>query len=97
MASEELRYPQFQVPGFSQNTPEQTVYFEPMSCIIQPSEDFGGIYLGSIHAAQDVNLLVASGVRGVLTVAAGTGLKYDPEVIPYHQEILADDVETFDL
>jgi dual specificity phosphatase 12 len=87
----------FQVPGFSLNIPEQSVFFEPMSCIVPPTETLGGLYLGNIHAAQDVNLLLNSGVRGVLTVAAGTGLKYDPEYIPFHEEILADDVETFDL
>lgn len=68
-----------------------------MSCVVPPSETLGGIYLGNIHAAQDVELLCKSGCRGVLTVAAGTNLKYDPEVIPYHLEIVADDVETFDL
>jgi hypothetical protein len=60
------------VPGFNQNSAEQTVFFEPMSCILPPTENQGGLYLGNIHAAQDIDLLLESGIRAVLTVAVGT-------------------------
>jgi len=39
-------------------------------------------------------LLLDCGVRSVLTVACGTGLKYNVEYIPYHEEILAEDIES---
>lgn len=67
-----------------------------MSCIIPPSENLGGIYLGSIYAACDLNLLVNSNCRAVLTVAEGTNLNYDQNYI-LHKEILVHDQENFDL
>ena len=67
-----------------------------MSCILPPTDRLGGIYLGSIYAACDLELLMNSNCRGVLTVAEGTDLSYDPNYI-LHKEILAQDQENFDL
>lgn len=41
--------------------------------------------------------MINCGIRSVLTVATGTGLKYHPDYIPYHEEILAEDIESQDL
>jgi hypothetical protein len=94
MLATKTKYPTYQVPGFSLNTPEQSVFFEPMSLILPASETHGPLFLGSIEAAQDVNLLLQCGVRAVLTVANGTGLKYSPEYVHFHEEVLAEDVES---
>ena len=76
-----------------------------MSCILPPNEELGGLYLGNIEAAVDINLLKACHVRSVLTVAKDTELRYNDvisksklkEFILFHQIIDADDVESFDL
>jgi hypothetical protein len=48
-----------------------------MSCILPPTEEYGGLYLGNIEAAQDINLLRACNIRAVLTVAKDTELRYN--------------------
>lgn len=39
MQEKKIKYPMYQVPGFSLDTPEQNVFFEPMSCILPPNEN----------------------------------------------------------
>ena len=68
-----------------------------MDCIIPPTEDCGGLYLGNLEGAKNHDLLKKTQIRAVLTVANGTGLRYPEEVVNFHEIIPADDVETFDL
>lgn len=49
---------------------------DPMNCIIQPEGYAGGLYLGNIDAAQNVDMLKKHNIDAVLTVAARTGLRY---------------------
>jgi hypothetical protein len=42
---------------------ETTVFFEPMSCILPPTLEMGGMYLGNIEAAEDLQLLKACNIR----------------------------------
>ena len=70
-----------------------------IDCIIPPTEDYGGLYLGNLQGAKNHDLLRKTQIRAVLTVAKGTGLNYqknDP-IVNFHEVIPADDVETYDL
>jgi hypothetical protein len=55
--------------------------YEPISCVIDPSNKLGGIYLGTIEGAKDIELLKKLGISAVLTCASGTGLKYSQDSI----------------
>ena len=79
-----------------------------MNKIIVPSEGKGAIFLGNIYAAYNLDILKSNNITAVLTIAAGTQLKYDPEQNFYyqvyciyhyirHKIINADDVETYTL
>lgn len=48
-----------------------------MDLIVQPEKGIGGIYLGSIDAAENIKDLKDKNIRAVLTVAADTNLNYD--------------------
>ena len=48
-----------------------------MSCILPPNEELGGLYLGNIESATDINLLKTCNIRSVLTVAKDTELRYN--------------------
>lgn len=50
-----------------------------MNKIIVPSEGKGAIFLGNIYAAYNLDILKSNNITAVLTIAAGTQLKYDPE------------------
>eukprot|EP01017_Pseudomicrothorax_dubius_P042430 TRINITY_DN6924_c0_g1_i4.p1 TRINITY_DN6924_c0_g1~~TRINITY_DN6924_c0_g1_i4.p1 ORF type:complete len:203 (-),score=16.70 TRINITY_DN6924_c0_g1_i4:197-805(-) len=71
--------------------------FEDMDCIIDASSGMGAIYLGNLDAASDPLLLKKHKIRAVLTVAGGTGLSYRRDIVPNHEVIPADDIETYDL
>ena len=68
-----------------------------MDCIIPPSENYGGLYLGNLEGAKNHDQLKRHKIKAVLTVAKGTGLRYSEDVVSFHEIIEADDVETFDL
>ncbi|KAL4436268.1 hypothetical protein ABPG74_015859 [Tetrahymena malaccensis] len=70
---------------------------DPMNCIIDPQGSKGGLYLGNIDAAQNVDMLRRHNIGAVLTVAARTGLKYDKSYNITHHIVNADDVESYDL
>ena len=50
-----------------------------MNLIIDSSDGKGAIYLGNIYAAYSVELLKRNIITAVLTIAAGTQLKYREE------------------
>lgn len=57
---------------------------EPISCIVRPNNNKGGIYQGNIDAARNCTLLMQYNIGAVLTVAAKTGLQYNEKLVPYH-------------
>jgi len=52
------------------------LYFDKINCIIEPTVEQGGLYLGNLDAASDLKLLKKYKIGAVLTVAAGSGLNY---------------------
>eukprot|EP01016_Furgasonia_blochmanni_P007181 TRINITY_DN12875_c0_g1_i7.p1 TRINITY_DN12875_c0_g1~~TRINITY_DN12875_c0_g1_i7.p1 ORF type:complete len:237 (+),score=28.06 TRINITY_DN12875_c0_g1_i7:61-711(+) len=71
--------------------------FDNLNCVIEPTYRQGGLYLGNLAAAQDLNTLRAYNIKAVLTVAYGADLAYDRESIHFHEVIEADDIETYNL
>lgn len=68
-----------------------------IDCILpSSSENTGGLYLGNIHAAEDVASLKKLNIQAVLTVAADSYIRYGKGAIN-HKVIPAEDFETFDL
>jgi len=77
---------------------KQYLRTNPMSCIIDPSNNStGGLYLGSVDAAKDLQLLKRYKIGAVLTVAGRAGINYDKNDKLRHEIIKADDVPSFDL
>ena len=71
--------------------------WRPFDCIIEPIDGKGGLYLGDIGFAEDINNLRKLNIKAVLTVASKTYLSYEPFDIPDHKIIPAEDSEEFDL
>lgn len=71
--------------------------FDDMNCIIEPTEELGGIYLGNIKAARDPEFLRRNKIRAVLTVASRTGIVYPETMIQFHKVIEAEDIPSFEL
>ena len=70
---------------------------EPISCIIEPTDELGGLYLGSLEGAKNMEILKQYKIRAVLTAAEATGLKYNEETIKFHEVFMAKDTEAFDM
>jgi len=47
-----------------------------MDCIIPPTEELGGLYLGGIDAAMNIELLKKHKIRAVLTTSVETPIHY---------------------
>jgi predicted protein tyrosine phosphatase len=74
----------------------QYLRMNPLNLIVPATDDEGGIYLGNLYAAYNLDILKKHNISAVLTVAAGTGLKYtDPSIS--HMVIMADDIEHYNL
>ncbi len=71
--------------------------WRPFDCIIEPVDGKGGLYLGDIGFAEDINNLRKFNIKAVLTVASKTYLSYESFDIPDHKIIPAEDSEEFDL
>ena len=56
-----------------------------MNCIIPPSDDQGGLYLGGLDAALDIEMLKKHKIRAVLTSSIETPIQYAPETIQFHE------------
>ncbi|KAL4481426.1 hypothetical protein ABPG72_010579 [Tetrahymena utriculariae] len=72
-------------------------YFQDMNLVFECSEEGGAIYLGNLEAASNVEYLKRHNIGAVLTVAGGTGLRYNIHDIPMHEIINADDALYQDL
>jgi hypothetical protein len=61
----------------------QIVYQEDYSCIVEPQNGKGGIYVGNLEAAQNLKTLKSNspinlehGIRAILTAAKGIDLNH---------------------
>lgn len=70
---------------------------DDMNCVLEPTEELGGIYVGNIKVARDPEFLRRNKIRAVLTVASRTGIVYPEALIQFHQVIEAEDVPAQDL
>ncbi|CAD8057813.1 unnamed protein product [Paramecium sonneborni] len=70
---------------------------EPITCIIEPSEDEGGLYLGNLEAANNIDLLRKMKIRAVLTASQETAIKYQEHVVHFHEIIMAHDKADYDI
>jgi hypothetical protein len=70
---------------------------DPMNCIIDPVKGIGGVYLGNIDAASNVDLLKSNGINAVVTVAARANIRYSRRDIEHHYKIDAEDIPSQDL
>ena len=91
------RAPVYQAPTYSFATSYSSVTYDALNSIIDPTDELGGIYLGNYEAASDINLLKKYKIGAVLTVAAGTGLRYHPDAVASHDLIPAMDVDYYDM
>jgi hypothetical protein len=57
----------------------QYLRLNPLNCITEGLDGKGAIFLGNIYAAYSQDILKKHDITAVLTVAAGTALKYRPE------------------
>ncbi len=64
---------------------------DPLHCIIEETPELGAVYLGNIDAASSYEILRQHKIKAVLTVAARTGLKYNENMIAFHEVIVSDD------
>ena len=71
---------------------DPSLEWDTLSCIIEPQNDAGGLYLGDYDAALDMNLLKKLKIRAVLTVCKEVVARYKRNGhIIYHKIISADD------
>jgi len=91
------RAPVYQTPTYSFATSFSSVTYDSLNSIIDSTDELGGIFLGNYEAASDINLLKKYKIGAVLTVAAGTGLRYHPDAVASHDLIPAMDVDYYDM
>lgn len=70
---------------------------DKMNCIIEPTEELGGIYLGNLESSSDGEFLRDSKIRAVISIVFGQEVKYPENVIPFHMLINGDDHPNFEL
>jgi hypothetical protein len=51
----------------------------PLNLVLEAADGKGALWLGNIYAAYSTEILQRHNITAVLTVAAGTGLKYKEE------------------
>lgn len=83
--------------GVSPSSVRAYLAMDPVNEIIPPSEELGGIYLGNIDSASQLEIIRQNNIKAVLTVAARTGLSYTPDQVAYHDIIAIDDSPYEDL
>ena len=49
---------------------------EPLNCLIPPSNELGGLYIGNFDGAVTIDLLKQYNIKAVLTTSIETELKY---------------------
>ncbi len=69
----------------------------PISCIIAPTTTTNGLFLGSIAAASDKDLLFDMKINTVITVHTKNKLRYHQADKITHKVFVADDLEFFDI
>ena len=94
-AQSNSQYTTYRVPTYG--GVQDSLVFDAINCIIEPTEELGGIYLGNLESACDLNILKKMKIRAVLTVAVETGQTYPEEVVHFHEVIPAEDMPYFDL
>lgn len=57
----------------------------------------GGLYLGNVEGASNVDMLRKLRIRAVLTASQETAVKYAEETIHFHEIIQAHDKEDYDI
>eukprot|EP01015_Nassula_variabilis_P013303 TRINITY_DN2095_c0_g1_i23.p1 TRINITY_DN2095_c0_g1~~TRINITY_DN2095_c0_g1_i23.p1 ORF type:complete len:107 (+),score=22.46 TRINITY_DN2095_c0_g1_i23:66-386(+) len=75
-----MMYSQFQVPGFHaplfhQLKPPRQIG-NSMDVILEPSKKMGGLYLGNVNAARDLNELKSKKIEVVLSLLEYRGVQY---------------------
>ena len=59
--------------------------WKPMHVIIEPTENKGGLYLGNIEAAEEVDELLKHNIGAVLTIAQGANYtQYPKEFVEFN-------------
>ena len=69
----------------------QMDFYYQMDEVFQPAVDKGGLYLGGVVPALDVDLIQSKGIKAVLTVAQEVKVKYDEKLRITHLCLKADD------
>ncbi|KAM3139757.1 hypothetical protein pb186bvf_008215 [Paramecium bursaria] len=70
---------------------------EPITCIIEPTDEEGGLYLGNYEGANNLDLIRKLKIRAVLTASQETAIKYQEEMVHFHEIIQAHDKEDYDI
>eukprot|EP01017_Pseudomicrothorax_dubius_P002044 TRINITY_DN0_c77_g1_i1.p1 TRINITY_DN0_c77_g1~~TRINITY_DN0_c77_g1_i1.p1 ORF type:complete len:235 (+),score=25.34 TRINITY_DN0_c77_g1_i1:59-763(+) len=66
-------------------------------CILEPTEDMGGLFLGNMVAAQDFKLMAQYQIGAVLSIAQETRISYPYSLVTAHKVVFAFDDDAFDL
>lgn len=72
-------------------------FYNKMDCILEPINGKGGVYVGSIQAAENLRELQKNSIRAVLCVAANVKISYTSKEIDAYKVIPAEDTESYDL
>ena len=82
----------------------QIVYQEDYSCIIEPQNGKGGIFIGNLEAAQHIKTLksiahhiLEHNIRAILTAAKGVDLTHPKSEIPFYLQVPGEDRDGFDM
>lgn len=83
---------------------DNIVYPEDIECVHDPVNGKGGIYIGNLEAAQNLQTLksnkfinVENGIKAVLTAAKGVFLNHCKNEVPFQLYIPGEDHERFDI
>lgn len=82
----------------------QIVYEEDYSCIIEPNNGRGGIFIGNLEAAENAKTLKSKifiytehGIRAILTAAKGVDLNHSKADVPFYLQVPGEDRDGFDM
>ncbi|CAD8155482.1 unnamed protein product [Paramecium pentaurelia] len=75
----------------------QIVDPDPITCIIEPTHEEGGIYVGGYEGAKDLEMLKRLKIRAVLTASQETAVQYSDLVVQFHHVVQAHDKDDYNI
>jgi dual specificity phosphatase 12 len=58
--------------------------YESISCILEATDQMGGLYLGGLDGAENRELLEKLGIKAIISASYGNSVQHDGMIVKYY-------------